>query len=225
MTNQNIVILGLQGTGSTYLVTSMWEILHSNNYYYDELRQLYSRENFYNSYKKLFNHESNWCINLQTSLEYQQFLKALAEPSENTVFGGGKNIWTILLIRKDFLDIYLTWLIRRHTGGFLHMTRNSKKEILNWKKGLLLSKEIMHTDKILNKWKDDVIAFVTALKNWPRPINNVVIYESLLGDYSLQDRKLILKGLEMGNNILTTETQETDVIKIWQNREEKLNAM
>ena len=233
MANQNIIILGLQGTGSTYLITSMWEILHNNNYYDGEIlakevlaAEIVSEEIHYNNYKNLFNYKSNWYINLQLPIEYQQFVKAF-EFNESV-----EKIWTILLIRKDFLDVYLTFLIRWHTkslhGRWMwdgHMRSNSKKEIVNWKEELILSKEIVHTNEILDRWKNDVIAFFITLKNWPLPINNIVIYESLLGDYSLQDRRLILKGLNMKNKDKMQNAHDTDVVKMWQNREEKLNTI
>jgi len=216
MINQNIIILGLQCTGSTYIVQSMRETI---GHYYITVTPK-TEEVYYNRYK-LLSTKSNWYTNLHLPIEYQQFLKA---------FEFNESVWTILLIRKDFLDIYLTWLIREHTNHtYIHMRSYSEKEILNWKKELLLSKEVIHTKEILLNWKNDLVAFFTTLKNWPLPMDNIVIYESLLGDYSLHDHKLMLKGLDIDDNILLERMKncenENTVLKMWRNREEKLNIV
>ena len=128
MINQNIIILGLEGAGSTYIVQSMRETI---GHYYITVAPK-TEEVYYNRYK-LLSTKSNWYIHLHLPIEYQQFLKA---------FEFNESVWTILLIRKDFLDVYLTFLIRWHTNHtYIHMRSYSEKEILNWKRKLLLSKE------------------------------------------------------------------------------------
>ena len=203
---------------------------------FQQLRDTMSPQEFdnyhYEFYKVLSKTNVKWITKVHTAREQKMFCSAVADG--HFVSLRNHNIWTVLLIRIDILSHFLTLLIHHFNTNLvsspgnhhnlMHLTDENKKEMDEFKK----EKHVCMLG-IVEKYHTALREYFQRVKEWPLPINNVVFYEDLIGNYSYADLKLMMNGISVNNDRLAIKAMkfqsDTGPQRVWQNREEILNAV